>query len=104
MKYPIVNMAHPHDVTARGVGFKLESTDKAYGSMGLSEPCFWLEKLVRDAERYQWIKQQAELESYGGSEYCLPTVNAWDYKPGAQLNEQFASLDEAIDAAMSDES
>ena len=58
-----------------------------------------LELLVKDADRYQWIKSQAELASYEDS-YALPIVHAWDYKPGPQLNEQFESLDAAIDNAM----
>lgn len=62
----------------------------------------FIRESVENAKRYLWIKAQAELESYGGSEYCLPAVSAWDYKPGPQLNQQFASLDEAIDKAMVD--
>jgi len=52
-----------------------------------------------DAKRYQWIKSQSELSSYEDS-YALPIVHAWDYKPGPELNEQFESLDAAIDKAM----
>lgn len=59
-------------------------------------------RLRGDAERYQWLRGQAELESYGDS-YCLPEVHAWYYKPGPELNEQFADLDAAIDAAMTQE-
>ncbi|MBP5100245.1 hypothetical protein [Pseudomonas protegens] len=57
------------------------------------------EELRKDAERYRWIKKESNLSDYEDC-YSLPTVHAWDYKPGAQLNEQFESLDEAIDAAM----
>lgn len=60
----------------------------------------YIREAVENSKRYLWIKAHAELESYDGSEYCLPTVCAWDYKPGPQLNEQFESLDAAIDNAM----
>lgn len=59
-----------------------------------------VEALRRDAERYRWLRDQASLEPFGGWAYDLPTVDAWDCKPGPQLNEQFGSFDEAIDAAM----
>lgn len=55
--------------------------------------------LRKDAERYRWIRDQSELSSYEDS-YALPTVHAWEYKPGPELNEQFGSLDDAIDHAM----
>ena len=57
------------------------------------------EKLRKDAERYRWIRDQSELSSYEDS-YALPIVHAWEYKPGPELNEQFGSLDDAIDHAM----
>lgn len=60
------------------------------------------ELLRKDADRYRWLKSQAELQSYGGSDYCLPIIHAWDYKPGPELNEQFENLDTAIDAAMAE--
>mgnify|MGYP006951082222 CR=1 FL=1 len=60
-----------------------------------------IEALRKDGARYRWLSGQAELQSYGGSDYCLPVVHAWDYKPGAELNEQFSDIDAAIDAAMS---
>lgn len=59
-----------------------------------------VEALRKDAERYRWLRDQASLEPFGGWAYDLPTVDAWDCKPGPQLNEQFGSFDEAIDAAM----
>jgi hypothetical protein len=54
------------------------------------------ESLRKDAERYRWIKKESELSSYEDS-YSLPIVHAWEYKPGPELNEQFESLDDAID-------
>lgn len=54
------------------------------------------ESLRKDAERYRWVKKESELSSYEDS-YALPIVHAWEYKPGPELNEQFASLDDAID-------
>lgn len=61
------------------------------------------EALRKDAERYRWLRDQASLEPFGGWAYDLPAVDAWDCKPGPQLNEQFGSFDEAIDAAMRNE-
>jgi len=60
------------------------------------------EALRKDAERYRWIKKESNLSDYEDC-YNLPMVHAWDYKPGPQLNEQFDSLDSAIDAAMGKE-
>lgn len=60
-----------------------------------------IEMLRKDAERYRWIRKESNLSDYEDC-YSLPMVNAWDYKPGAQLNEQFESLDAAIDAAMAE--
>ena len=57
------------------------------------------EALRKDAERYRWLRDQASLEPFDGWAYDLPAVDAWDCKPGPQLNEQFGSFDEAIDAA-----
>lgn len=54
----------------------------------------------KDAARYRWLAGQAELESYGGCEYALPTVHAWLYKPGGEPNQQMETFEEAIDAAM----
>lgn len=56
------------------------------------------EKLRKDAERYRWLRRHATLD--GGSDYHFPEVHAWEYKEGAQSNEQYGSLDCAIDAAM----
>lgn len=59
-----------------------------------------VERMRKDAARYQWLRARASTAPSGGSEYDLPAVDAWNYRPGPQLNEQFKSLDEAIDAAM----
>lgn len=59
--------------------------------------------LRKDAARWIFVASKAELESFGGDSYCLPYICAWDYKPGPQLNEQFSSLEAAIDAAMAQE-
>lgn len=61
-----------------------------------------VDALRKDAERYRWIKKESNLSDYEDC-YSLPMVHAWDYKPGPQLNEQFDSLDSAIDAAMGKE-
>jgi len=58
------------------------------------------ESLRKDAERYRWIKKESNLSDYEDC-YSLPMVHAWEYKPGPELNEQFPSLDEAIDHAIS---
>jgi len=101
MNYQIVNVPDVRiDKESRVVGVRIVEGDKAWGKFGLSESCSWLRKIFEDAGRYQWIKEQSELSSYQDS-YALPTVHAWDYKPGPELNEQFESLDEAIDSAMS---
>lgn len=96
MKYPIVNIAHPNDKEARVVGFKLESTDKVFGAMGLSEPCFWLEKLVKKAERYDWLAEHptASISAYKGKY----RVNIGDNV----VTEWFDSRDESIDSAMTE--
>lgn len=100
MKYPIVNVPNVGiDDEARVVGVRITEGDEVWGKFGLSEPCNWLRKVFEDAARYQWIKSQSELSSYEDS-YALPIVHAWDYKPGPELNEQFESLDEAIDKAI----
>lgn len=59
-----------------------------------------IETLRKKAGRYDWLAKQAETESYGGSEWALPVIDAWEYKPGPQLNEKFKTFDDAIDAAM----
>ena len=94
MIYPIVNIADPSDKNIRIVGFKLGEADKAYGQMGLSEPCFWLEKLVKKAERYDWLAEH-------------PTATVSVYKGKYRVNigdnvvtEWYDSRDEAIDSAM----
>ena len=58
------------------------------------------ESLRKDAERYRWIKKESNLSDYEDC-YSLPMVHAWEYKPGPELNEQFESLDAAIDHAIS---
>ena len=58
------------------------------------------ESLRADAERYRWIKKESNLSDYEDC-YSLPMVHAWEYKPGPELNEQFESLDAAIDHAIS---
>lgn len=58
------------------------------------------ESLRKDAERYRWIKRESNLTDYEDC-YSLPMVHAWEYKPGPVLNEQFESLDAAIDHAIS---
>lgn len=58
------------------------------------------ESLRADADRYRWIKKESNLSDYEDC-YSLPMVHAWEYKPGPELNEQFESLDAAIDHAIS---
>lgn len=96
MKYPIINIAHPDKTDQRVVGFILNSTDPAHGQYGLSEPCFWLEKLVKKAERYDWLAEHpiASISAYKGRY----RVNIGDNV----VTEWFDSRDEAIDSAMSD--
>ena len=52
-----------------------------------------------DAERYRWIKENTVRQKCEGF-FSLPTVDAWEYRPGPELNVQFSSLDAAIDAAL----
>lgn len=56
------------------------------------------DSMKKDAERYRWLRRHATLD--GGSDYHFPEVHAWEYKEGAEPNEQYGSLDTAIDAAM----
>jgi hypothetical protein len=58
-----------------------------------------VEALRKDAERYRWLREQTTLSHYGDC-FEVPDVHAWDYKPGPELNEQFASLDAAIDSEL----
>ena len=55
-----------------------------------------MDALRRDAERYRWIRDKAEL--LDNFEYWLPSVLAIDFKPAGELNSQHQTLDAAIDA------
>lgn len=92
--YPIVNVAYGDEKDSRIVGFKLERTDSAYGQIGLSEPCFWLEKLAKKAERYDWLSEHptAAISVYSGK-FRVTLLDQ-------VLTEWFDSRDEAIDNAM----
>jgi hypothetical protein len=59
--------------------------------------------MEKDAERYRWINTHTTCDPREGF-FSLPTVDAWDYKPCPELNEEFSSLDAAIDAAIAKES
>lgn len=93
MSYPIVNIADPNNPDQRIVGFRIGEGDKAHGQFGLSEPCFWLEKLVQDAERYRWLADHstAYVSNFSGKY----RVSIGDYV----VTEWFDSRDEAIDNA-----
>ena len=93
MKYPMVNIPHPDNGEDRVIGFRLNAADPAHGQYGLSEPCFWLEKLVKKAERYDWLADHptATVSSYKGKY----RVNIGDNV----ITEWFDSRDEAIDSA-----
>lgn len=93
MDYPIVNVADNNDSTKRIVGFKIGEADKVWGKMGLSEPCFWLEKLTKKAERYDWLCEHpnASVSVFSGKY----RVTIGEYV----VTEWCDSRDEAIDEA-----
>jgi hypothetical protein len=55
--------------------------------------------LKADALRYRWVRDRATINDWG-SDYDLPNVDAWDYRPGAELNKLHPNFDAAIDAAI----
>lgn len=57
-------------------------------------------ELRGDAERYRWLRDRAESDSYGGDHYGFPIISGWEYKPGPELNERYQSVDDALDAAI----
>lgn len=91
MKYPMSNIPHPDCPENRVVGFRLKSTDEAHGKYGLSEPLFWLEKLVKDAERYRWLCAAGE----GCPNHPFRVLNEFDSTK--------EDIDSAIDSAMGGE-
>lgn len=93
MKYPMSNISHPDFPEERVVGFRIKTTDAAYGQYGLSEPLFWLEKLVKKAERYDWMAEHpsASVSVYSGKYRVCIGENV--------VTEWFDSRDEAIDNA-----
>ena len=63
-----------------------------------------LEELRRDAERYRWLKENAEVKSAGGGIFYYAMMVNKTFPPSAngKWGSDHADLDAAIDAARAD--